>query len=231
MKKRFAWLLAFAMCAAVMTADEVKDNTKAEDRIKSSGTVLDEIESAPDSGIPESILKSAECVAVVPSMLKGGFVVAASYGRGVASCRTAKGWSAPAFLFTSGGSFGFQIGGQATDLVLLIMNKDGMTNLLSSKFKLGADASVAAGPVGRAAAADTDWKLRAQVLTYSRSRGVFAGVSLAGAVIKQDKDATREFYNRMVPFKTSLTGEIEAPQGAYPFLSVLAKWAKAAADK
>jgi len=214
-----------------MTADEVKDNSKAEDRIKSSGTVLDEIESAPDSGIPESILKSAECVAVVPSMLKGGFVVAASYGRGVASCRTPKGWSAPAFLFTSGGSFGFQIGGQATDLVLLIMNKDGMANLLSSKFKLGADASVAAGPVGRAAAADTDWKLRAQVLTYSRSRGVFAGVSLAGAVIKQDKDATRQFYNRMVPFKTSLTGEIEPPQGAYPFLSVLAKWAKTAADK
>jgi len=193
--------------------------------------VLDEIESAPDSGIPESILKSAECVAVVPSMLKGGFVVAASYGRGVASCRTSKGWSAPAFLFTSGGSFGFQIGGQATDLVLLIMNKDGMANLLSSKFKLGADASVAAGPVGRSAAADTDWKMRAQVLTYSRSRGVFAGVSLAGAVIKQDKNATREFYNRMVPFKTSLTGEIEPPQGAYPFLSVLAKWAKAAADK
>jgi lipid-binding SYLF domain-containing protein len=231
MKKRFVWLLAFTMCAAVMTADEVKDNSKAEDRIKSSGTVLDEIESAPDSGIPESILKSAECVAVVPSMLKGGFVVAASYGRGVASCRTPKGWSAPAFLFTSGGSFGFQIGGQATDLVLLIMNKDGMANLLSSKFKLGADASVAAGPVGRAAAADTDWKLRAQVLTYSRSRGVFAGVSLAGAVIKQDKDATRQFYNRMVPFKTSLTGEIEPPQGAYPFLSVLAKWAKTAADK
>jgi lipid-binding SYLF domain-containing protein len=164
-------------------------------------------------------------------MLKGGFVVAASYGRGVASCRTSKGWSAPAFLFTSGGSFGFQIGGQATDLVLLIMNKDGMANLLSSKFKLGADASVAAGPVGRSAAADTDWKMRAQVLTYSRSRGVFAGVSLAGAVIKQDKNATREFYNRMVPFKTSLTGEIEPPQGAYPFLSVLAKWAKAAADK
>jgi len=231
MKKRFVWLLAFAICAPIVTADEVKDNTKAEDRIKSSGTVLDEIESAPDSGIPESILKSAECVSVVPSMLKGGFVVAASYGRGVASCRTSKGWSAPAFLFTSGGSFGFQIGGQATDLVLLIMNKDGMANLLSSKFKLGADASVAAGPVGRSAAADTDWKMRAQVLTYSRSRGVFAGVSLAGAVIKQDKNATREFYNRMVPFKTSLTGEIEPPQGAYPFLSVLAKWAKAAADK
>jgi len=231
MKQLVVVLLAFAMYAPVLTADAVQDNTKAEDRVKSSGTVLDEIESAPDSGIPEAILKSADCVAVVPSMLKGGFIVAGSYGRGVASCRTAKGWSAPAFLFTSGGSFGFQIGGQATDLVLLIMNKDGMANLLSSKFKLGADASVAAGPVGRAAAADTDWKLRAQVLTYSRNRGVFAGVSLAGAVIKQDKDATREFYGRMVPFKTSLTGEVEPSNEAYPFLSVLAKWAKTASDK
>jgi len=231
MKKHLAVLLAFALCAPVLTADENKDNTKADDRVKSAGTVLDEIESAPDSGIPEAILRSAECVAVVPSMLKGGFMVAGSYGRGVASCRTPKGWSAPAFLFTSGGSFGFQIGGQATDLVLLIMNKDGMSNLLSSQFKLGADASVAAGPVGRAAAADTDWKLRAQVLTYSRNRGVFAGVSLAGAVIKQDKDATREFYGRMVPFRTSLTGEVEPPADTYPFLSVLAKWAKTAADK
>jgi lipid-binding SYLF domain-containing protein len=193
--------------------------------------VLNEIESAPDTGIPEEVLGSAECVAVVPSLLKGGFIVAADYGRGVASCRTPKGWSAPAFLFTSGGSVGFQIGGQAIDLVMLIMNQDGMQKLLSSKFKLGADASVAAGPVGRHAAADTDWKLRAQVLTYSRTRGVFAGISLDGAVIKQDKETTREFYGRMVPFRTSLTGNVEAPHGAYPFLDSLAKWAKKAADK
>jgi lipid-binding SYLF domain-containing protein len=210
---------------------EPKDNTKAEDRIQAAATVIDEIESAPDTGIPEDVLGSAECVAVVPSLLKGGFILAANYGRGVASCRTPTGWSAPAFLFTSGGSVGFQIGGQAIDLVMLIMNKDGMKNLLSSKFKLGADASVAAGPVGRHAAADTDWKMRAQVLTYSRTRGVFAGISLAGAVIKQDKDATREFYGRMVPFRTSLTGKVEAPQNAYPFLNTLAKWAKKAAEK
>jgi len=208
-----------------------KDASKAEDRVQAAATVLDEIESAPDTGIPEEVLASAECVAVVPSLLKGGFIVAARYGRGVASCRTPTGWSAPAFIFTSGGSFGFQIGGQAIDLVMLIMNKDGLKNLLSSKFQLGADASVAAGPVGRHAAADTDWKLRAQVLTYSRSRGAFAGISLAGAVIKQDKDATREFYGRMVPFRTSLTGKVEAPKGAYPFLSVLAKWAQKAADR
>jgi lipid-binding SYLF domain-containing protein len=166
---------------------------------------------------------------VVPSMLKGGFIVGARYGRGVASCRTPKGWSAPAFMVVEGGSFGLQIGGQAVDLVMLIMNQDGMKNLLSSKFKLGADASVAAGPVGRHAAADTDWKLRAQVLSYSRARGVFAGLELSGAAIKQDKDSTRDFYGRMVPFRTSLQGTVDAPAGAYPFLQTLSKWAKVAA--
>ncbi len=234
MKKTLVVLLILAVSALAFGADDKtdeKDATKAEDRIQASATVLDEIESAPDTGIPEEVLASAECVAVVPSLLKGGFIVAARYGRGVASCRTPTGWSAPAFIYTSGGSFGFQIGGQAIDLVMLIMNKDGLRNLLSSKFQLGADASVAAGPVGRQAAADTDWKMRAQVLTYSRTRGAFAGISLAGAVVKQDKDATREFYGRMVPFRTSLTGKVEAPKNAYPFLSVLAKWAQKAADK
>jgi lipid-binding SYLF domain-containing protein len=231
MKKTVVFLLAFTLSTLAFGEDQKKDTSKAEDRIQAAATVLNEIESAPDTGIPEEVLGSAECVAVVPSLLKGGFIVGADYGRGVASCRTEKGWSAPAFLFTSGGSVGFQIGGQAIDLVMLIMNKDGAEKLLSSKFKLGADASVAAGPVGRHAEADTDWKLRAQVLTYSRSRGVFAGISLAGAVIKQDKDATREFYGRMVPFRTSLTGKVESPHGAYPFLDTLAKWAKKAADK
>ena len=152
----------------------------------------------------------------------------ARYGRGVASCRTTKGWSAPAFFTVKGGSFGLQIGGQAVDLVMLIMNNDGMKNLLSSQFKLGADASGAAGPVGRHAAADTDWKLKAQVLSYSRARGVFAGLELNGTAVGQDKDSTREFYGRMVPFSTSLTGTIDAPQNAYPFLNTLAKWAKSA---
>jgi SH3 domain-containing YSC84-like protein 1 len=203
-------------------------NSKASDRVEEAGKVLEEIQAAPDSGIPQEVLGSADCVAVVPSLLNGGFVFGGRYGKGVASCRTEKGWSAPAFFTIGGGSFGLQIGGQATDLVMLIMNKDGMNNLLSSKFKLGADASAAAGPVGRHAAADTDWKMRAQVLTYSRSRGLFAGLELSGAVITQDKDSTREFYGRMVPFKTSLTGEIEAPKQAYPFLSTLAKWAQMA---
>jgi lipid-binding SYLF domain-containing protein len=234
MKKTLVSLLIVALSALAFGDDQNKDEKgagKATDRVEAAANVLDEIESAPDQGIPEEVLGSAECVAVVPSMLKGGFIVGADYGRGVASCRTPTGWSAPAFLFTTGGSVGFQIGGQAVDLVMLIMNQDGMKNLLSSKFKLGADASVAAGPVGRHASADTDWKLKAQVLTYSRARGAFAGVSLAGAVIKQDKDSTRELYGRMVPFRTSLTGKVEAPQGAYPFLNTLAKWAKKAADK
>ena len=162
-------------------------------------------------------------------MLNGGFVVGGRYGKGVASCRTPKGWSAPAFFTIGGGSFGLQIGGQATDVVMLIMNKHGMDDLLSSKFKLGGDASAAAGPVGRHASADTDWKMRAEVLTYSRSRGLFAGLELSGAVIKQDKDSTRDFYGHMVPFKTSLKGEVDAPKDSYPFLSSLAKWAQEAA--
>src|SRR5689334_14074161 len=148
-----------------------------------------------------------------------------------ATCRTADGWSAPAPITITGGSWGLQLGGQATDLVMVVMNQKGMDHLLSSKFKLGADASAAAGPVGRHASADTDWKLKAQVLTYSRSRGLFAGLELNGAVIKQDKDSTREFYGRMVPFRTSLTGNIEAPAGSGPFLSTLAHWAQSAAKK
>ncbi len=226
MKKLLFLLLAVSLSTICFAADDT--DSKAEDRLRAAGEVLDQIEGAPDQGIPEEVLGSAECVAVVPSMIKGGFIVGARYGRGVASCRTPKGWSAPAFFVIEGGSFGLQIGGQAVDLVMLIMNEDGMKNLLSSKFKLGADASVAAGPVGRHAAADTDWKMRAQVLSYSRARGIFAGLELSGAAIKQDKDTTREFYNRMVPFRTSLRGTIEAPPAAYPFLETLSKWAKQA---
>ena len=229
--KRFLAVVALLCVASIALASDPDEENKAEDRIKAAANVLDEIQSAPDQGVPEEVLGSAECVAIVPSMLKGGFIVGARYGRGVASCRTPKGWSAPAFFTVQGGSVGLQIGGQAVDLVMLIMNQDGMRNLLSSKFKLGADASVAAGPVGRHAAADTDWKLRAQVLSYSRARGAFAGLELSGAAIKQDKDSTREFYGRMVPFKTALTGTIDAPVNAYPLLTTLAKWAKTASQK
>jgi lipid-binding SYLF domain-containing protein len=231
MRQSLVLLLLVCFLTPVLSADEDTKpaRTKAAGRIQAAGTVLSEIQSAPDQKIPEEVLGSAECVAVVPSLLNGGFVFGGRYGKGVASCRTPQGWSAPAFFTIGGGSFGLQIGGQASDLVMLIMNKGGMDHLLSSQFKLGADASAAAGPVGRHAAADTDWKMRAQVLTYSRSRGLFAGLELAGAVIKQDQGSTREFYGHMVPFKTSLQGAVEPPKGSYPFLSVLAKWAQQAA--
>jgi lipid-binding SYLF domain-containing protein len=229
MKKFLFLTLILSLCACSFAADKKDAETKAADRAESAAQVLNEIQGAPDKGIPQEVLGSAECVAVVPSMLKGGFIVGGKYGRGLASCRTEKGWSAPAFFVVTGGSFGFQIGGQAVDLVMLIMNKEGMRHLLSSQFALGADASVAAGPVGRHAEGNTDWKMRSEVLTYSRARGLFAGVSLNGAVVKQDKDSTREFYGRMVPFRTSLTGEIAPPAGAHEFLASLSQWAQAAA--
>src|ERR1022692_4447429 len=229
MKKFLLLTLVVSLCSLSFAADDQPKESKAADRVQAAADVLNEIQAAPDAGIPQEVLGSAECVAVVPSMLKGGFIVGAKYGRGLASCRTPKGWSAPAFFTLTGGSVGFQIGGQAVDLVMLIMNKNGMKHLLSSEFALGADASVAAGPVGRHAEGNTDWKMRAEVLTYSRARGLFAGVSLNGAPARQDKDSTREFYGRMVPFKTSLTGEVDPPAGANAFLTSLAQWAQAAA--
>jgi lipid-binding SYLF domain-containing protein len=190
---------------------------------------------APDKGVPEEILRSAQCVAVVPSLLKGGFVVGAAYGRGVATCRTPNApakWSAPAFFSVEGGSFGLQIGGQAVDLVMVIMNERGMRALLSSRFKLGADASVAAGPVGRHAEGMTDWKMRAQVLTYSRARGVFAGLTFNGAVIHTDGDSVRAFYGRQVPNRTILMGRIVTPEDGGVFTNTIDKTtAKVEADK
>src|SRR5438445_3410124 len=177
MNKSLLVVLLLGLNVASFAADEQAEASKAALRAQAAADVLDEIEAAPDQGIPEEILGSAECVAVVPSMLKGGFIVGGRYGRGIASCRTPKGWSAPAFFTLAGGSFGLQIGGQAVDLVMLVMNEEGMRNLLSSKFQLGADASVAAGPVRRHAEGGTDWKMRAQGLTYSRARGVFPGIN------------------------------------------------------
>jgi lipid-binding SYLF domain-containing protein len=195
----------------------------ASSRLQAAATVMDEIMAAPDKGIPSDILSSAKCVAVIPSLLKGGFVVGGAHGRGMATCRTATGWSAPAPLTTTGGSIGLQIGGQAVDVVMVVMNDRGMQALLTSKFKLGADASVAAGPVGRHTEGSTDWKLRAEVLTYSRARGLFAGISFNGAVIKQDEDATGELYGRMVDFKTILTGSVQPPQSAEAFIAAIRK--------
>lgn len=222
--KKLSVILTLVLFAASGFAS---DRTNEIGRLKAASTVLDEIMAAPDKGIPEEIIGSAKCIAVVPSMLKGGLVVGGAYGKGVASCRTEKGWSAPAFFSVEGGSFGLQIGGQAVDLIMIIMNDSGMRNLLASKFKLGADASVAAGPVGRHAEGMTDWKMRAQVLTYSRARGAFAGLTLNGAVIRQHKDDTRAFYGRMVPFRTLLMGELPPPMptDAEPWIATLSKYA------
>ncbi len=227
--KKLVLLAVLAMIPAALWAQGDRANTV--ERVQAAGTVIDEIMNAPDSRIPDEIFDSAKCIAVVPSMLKGAFVFGAQYGKGVASCRTEKGWSAPAFFRVTGGSFGFQIGGQAVDLIMVVMNDEGMQNLLASKFKIGGDASAAAGPVGRQASGSTDWKMRAQILTYSRARGIFAGISLDGAVVMQGKDDTRAFYGRMVPFKTLLTGELPAPEDAKPFISSLDKHILAASVK
>lgn len=223
MKKLIFLLLMVCSSAAYVCASDRAENIE---RLQDSATVLSEIMNAPDAGIPEEVISSAKCIAVVPSMMKGGFGFGAAYGKGVASCRTATGWSAPAFFSIRGGSFGLQIGAQAVDLVMLIMNDEGMKNLLASKFKLGADASVAAGPVGRHAEGATDWKMKAQVLTYSRARGVFAGITLNGAVITQHEDDTRAFYGRLVPFRTILTGDVAAPGDASPWMTAVGKYGK-----
>lgn len=201
-----------------------EDRAKTIGRLQAAGTILEEIMAAPDGGVPQEILGSADCVAVVPSLFKGGFVVGAAYGKGVATCRTAAGWSAPAFFRVEGGSFGLQIGGQAVDMIMLIMNERGMNRLLESKFKLGADASVAAGPVGRHVEGSTDWKLRAEVLTYSRARGAFAGLTVNGAGIRQDTGSTRAFYGRTVPYKSLLSGETPSPTDAWPFVGTVTKY-------
>ena len=211
--------------SVVMYAKDSEDKTSEEvKRINSAANVLDEIMAAPDKGIPRDVFEDAKCVAVVPSMIKGGFIIGARYGKGVATCRTSSGWSAPAPITIAGGSWGLQFGGEAVDLVMLIMNDKGMEHLLSSKFKLGAEGSVAAGPVGRQAEANTDWKMRSEVLSYSRARGIFAGLELNGAVIKQDDDDTRHLYGKEVPFKEILTGHVAAPQGTQKFVSTVSKY-------
>jgi SH3 domain-containing YSC84-like protein 1 len=218
-------LVLLVVASFSLSARAAEDREKIVDRVQSAATVLDEIMAAPDKGIPEEVIGSARCIAVVPSLLKGGFIVGAAYGKGVVTCRTDTGWSPPACFRVEGGSFGLQIGGQAVDIVMLVMNDKGMSNLLASKFKIGADASAAAGPVGRHAEAATDWKMRAELLTYSRARGLFAGISLNGSVVKQDKDDTREFYGRMVSFRSILTGKVAPPAGSEPLLKAAAKYA------
>lgn len=193
------------------------------DRMQKAGQVLQQIMATPDKGIPNEVFDKAKCVAVVPHMLKGGFVFGAKHGKGLAICRTASGWSAPEFFTIGGGSWGAQIGVEGVDLVMMIMNQQGMDQLLKSRFQIGGSASASAGPVGRHASAGVDWKMNAPILTYSRSKGVFAGVDLEGAVLEPDEDAMREVYGRLIPANQVLTGEVKVPHSAEPFIAAVSQ--------
>src|SRR5215831_10986097 len=223
-------LLAVGICSALVgvsySADE-SDKTDIAKRIDASAKVLHEIMAVKDKAIPDKVMKDAKCIAVVPSMVKIAVGFGGNHGKGLATCRTENGtWSAPAPITITGGSWGLQLGGQAIDLVMVVMNEQGMQHLLSSKFKLGADASAAAGPVGRDAAADTDIKLKAEVLTYSRARGVFAGVDLNGSAVTQDKDETHLLDGKFVPFTDILNGRVRPPADSEPFLAAVRKYSE-----
>ncbi len=191
------------------------------ERLQNAANVLNEIMSAPDKGIPEEVLDNAKCVLVIPHLVKGGFIIGGKHGRGVGSCRTKAGWSAPAFISVGGGSAGLQIGVEGVDLVMLVMNNDGLQHLLSSKFQISGEGSAAAGPVGRHASAGTDWKMNAELLTYSRSKGAFAGLTLEGAVIEPDSDSTIAIYGKDESFRKVLLGEVAAPASAAPFMAAV----------
>jgi lipid-binding SYLF domain-containing protein len=228
MKKLMGVLCAVAMSASMVPAHA--QDTKLTDRLQAATNVINEVMATPDKSIPQSILAGAKCVVVIPSFKKGAFVVGGQYGQGVATCRTPRGWSSPVFVQLAGGSFGFQIGGQATDLILVAMNEDGLQHMLTNKFKIGGDAAASAGPVGRNAQAGTDWKLNAEFLTYSRSKGLFAGIDLDGTVLSQNSDDTRSEYGSDVPFKGVLSGQVVTPVNARPFVHTVAKYFVIAKD-
>ncbi|HET9085961.1 MAG TPA: lipid-binding SYLF domain-containing protein [Acidobacteriaceae bacterium] len=217
----------FGACAVSLMVTQgfaATDKAKIEDRLNSATQVVQEIMATPDKAIPDSILSRATCVAVVPGFKKAAFMVGGEYGQGVVTCKTPHGWSAPAFIQLKGGSFGFQIGGQSTDLVLVAMNEKGMQDLLKNKFKIGGNASAAAGPVGRDASAATNLTLKSELLTYSRAQGLFAGVDLSGTVVNQNTVDTRTFYGSDIPFSTILSGKKATPVAARPFVSTVAKY-------
>ena len=222
MKKAIASIcLCFSLSAPAFAASS-KDDLQA--RLESAKSVMEQIMSAEDHSIPMNILQQATCVAVVPGMLKGAFIFGGQYGQGVVTCRTGHGWSGPVFIRMAGGSFGLQIGGQSTDLVLVAVNDKGLQDLLKSKFKIGADASAAAGPVGRAGQASTDWKMNAELLSYSRNKGIFAGIDLDGTSVSQNKEDTELFYGSPQHFDTVLKGDVPVPDGAVPFVRTVAQY-------
>lgn len=194
------------------------------ERLTAATATVNELSAAPDKGIPADLLKKAECIVVVPSLKSGAVVVGGEYGRGFASCRTASGWSAPAAVKVEGGSVGFQIGGAETEVVMLVMNKEGVNRLLSTKFTLGGEVKAAAGPVGRTGTAQTDAAMTAEILSYSRTRGVFAGVSLTGATLREDDSANKDLYGKELSNKTILAGGVDVPPGAGPFLAAIRRF-------
>jgi lipid-binding SYLF domain-containing protein len=223
MKKTMSLLV---MCVMVVLGTYAWGGSAREDtvaRLQSSVDVLHAVMSAPDKGIPEEVLSNAKCILVVPNLIKGGFIFGGKHGRGVATCRTSEGWSAPAFVSVGGGSWGLQIGVEGVDLVMLVMNDQGFQHLLSSKFELTGEGSVAAGPVGRHASAGTDWKMNTEMLTYSRSKGVFAGLTLEGAVVEQDNDSTHAVYGRHMMFRNILSGKVATPRSADAFLKAVSE--------
>jgi SH3 domain-containing YSC84-like protein 1 len=220
-------LAVLGICTFLVGVGWSADNKEQSDiskRIDNSAKVLNEIMEVPDKAIPDKVMKDAKCLVVIPSMVKIAVGFGGNHGKGVATCRTTAGWSAPAPVTITGGSWGLQLGGQAVDLVMVVTNQSGMDHLLSSKFKLGAEASAAAGPVGRDAGADTDIKMRAEVLTYSRARGLFAGVDLSGAALTQDKDETRLLYGKFEPFTDILNGKVAPTGSSETFLAAVKRY-------
>jgi lipid-binding SYLF domain-containing protein len=222
MKKLVGVLLV--MAGVSLTARASDDVHKLDARLNAAKTTLDEIMSVPDKSVPDGIARKAVCVGVVPGLVKGAFILGAEYGQGVVTCRTGAGWSAPVFIRMAGGSFGFQAGGQGTDLVLVAINEKGFQDLLHDKFKIGGDASAAAGPVGRDAQASTDLSMRAELLTWSRSHGVFAGIDLNGISVSQNKEDTDQIYGGAHPFNQILHGSVAPPEVAVPFLHAVSRY-------
>jgi SH3 domain-containing YSC84-like protein 1 len=227
MQKLLACMSSLVLVALPLFSEaaSASDQSKDDDRLRNCGTVLKEILDVPDD-IPQDLLDKADCVVVFPSVLKAAFIVGASYGRGAMSCRRGENfrgpWGAPTMMALEGGSFGFQIGGEATDFVLLVMNERGASGILASKVKLGGDASVAAGPVGRDASAESDATLRAEILSYSRARGLFAGVSLEGSTVRPDNGDNQRVYGRKIPAKEIvLSGKVNVPPAARKMVSTL----------
>jgi len=223
MKKTMSVLLLSVMGLVGTYASAGTGREDTVDRLQKSVDVIHAIMATPDKGIPEEVLSNAKCILVVPDLVKGGFIIGGKHGRGVATCRTANGWSAPAFVSIGGGSWGLQIGVEGVDLVMLVMNDRGFQHLLSSKFALTGEGSVAAGPVGRHASAGTDWKMNTEMLTYSRSKGVFAGLTLEGAVIQQDDDSTVAIYGKKLRFRNILSGRVTTPESATAFMEAVSR--------